>query len=317
MRVVSYAPDLADLWDALAAKSPTGTFLHRRGYMDYHRDRFAECSVMVFDDKNRLVAALPANACGDTVVSHGGLTYGGWLVDSRRVGASAMLAIWDSALAHYRSLGFSQMVYKAVPDIYHRYPAEDDLYALFRHGAVIDSVQISAAIDLAGPIGFDSNARRGAAHAAKAGVTIRESDDYRRFWEILSALLAERYATAPVHSLDEIELLGSRFPDNIRLYGAYRGLELVAGTVMYLTDTVAHAQYIAASPNGKELKALPLLFKSLIEGCTGRFRYFDFGTSNERHGQYLNEGLIRQKNGMGGRGIAYTTYKLNLLLNTS
>lgn len=310
MRVVSYTPDMAEPWDALVLKSPTGTFLHLRGYMDYHSDRFTDCSVMVFDDKDRLIAALPANADGDTVVSHGGLTYGGWLVDSRRVGASAMLALWDAALTRYRSLGFSQMVYKAVPDIYHRYPAEDDIYALFRHGATIDCVQISAAIDLAEPIGFDSNARRGAAHAAKAGVVVRESCDYRGFWEILTALLAERYATAPVHSLAEMELLRSRFPDNIRFHGAYLGDELVAGTVMYLTGTVAHAQYIAASPAGKELKALPLLFKNVMERYAGRFRYFDFGTSNERRGQYLNEGLIRQKNGMGGRGIAYTTYKI-------
>lgn len=312
MRALGYNPDFVDRWDMLVMESPTGTFLHRRGYMDYHSDRFIDCSVMVFDDKDRLVAALPANADGHTVVSHGGLTYGGWLVDSRRVGASAMLAVWDSALDYYRSLGFEEMVYKSVPDIYHRYPAEDDIYALFRHGAAIDCVQVSAAIDLDAPMGFDSNASRGAAYAAKSAVTIRESDDFRSFWEILSKLLVERYGTSPVHSLAEIELLRSRFPDNIRFYGAYHGTELVAGTVMYLTDTVAHAQYIAASPKGKELKALPLLFKSLIEGCTGRFRYFDFGTSNERHGQYLNEGLIRQKTGMGGRGIAYTTYKLNL-----
>lgn len=311
MKAVSYTPDMAAMWDALVMKSPTGTFLHRRGYMDYHSDRFADCSVMVFDDKDRLIAALPANADADAVVSHGGLTYGGWLVDSRRAGAAAMLALWDATLAHYRSLGFSRMIYKAVPDIYHRYPAEDDIYALFRHGAAIDCVQISAAVDLAAPIGFDSNARRCAAYAAKAGVTVRESCDYCDFWAILTALLAERYGTAPVHSLAEIELLRSRFPDNIRFHGAYLGEELVAGTVVYLTDTVAHAQYIAASPAGKELKALPLLFKDVMERYAERFRYFDFGTSNERRGLYLNEGLIRQKNGMGGRGIAYTTYTLN------
>ena len=221
-----------------------------------------------------------------------------------------MLAVWDAAIIHYRSFGFKSMIYKAVPDIYHRYPAQDDIYALFRHGAVIDCVQISAAIDLSAPMGFDSNARRCAVYAAKAGVTVRESDDYSGFWSVLSRLLDERYGTAPVHSVGEIELLRSRFPDNIRFYAAYHGGKMVAGTVLYLTDTVAHAQYIAASPAGKEIKALPLLFQNVIDGCLERYRYFDFGTSNERHGLYLNEGLIRQKSGMGGRGIAYTTFKL-------
>lgn len=311
MEVVAYGPEWAERWDSLVAISPTGTFLHRRGYMDYHSDRFADCSVVVLDEKGRLVAALPANADGETVVSHGGLTYGGWLVDSRRVGASAMLAVWEAAITHYRGRGFKSLIYKSVPDIYHRYPAQDDIYGLFRHGAAIDSVQISAAVDLSAPLGFDSNARRGAAYAAKAGVTVRECDDYRGFWAILTALLAERYGTAPVHSLAEIELLKSRFPDNIRFYGAYLGDELVAGSVLYVTDTVVHAQYIAASGAGKELKALPLLFRRVIDDYTGKVRYFDFGTSNERRGLYLNEGLIRQKNGMGGRGIAYAIYRID------
>lgn len=33
-------------------------------------------------------------------------------------------------------------------------------------------------------------------------------------------------------------------------------------------------------------------------------------TCNEDGGLYLNTGLIRQKNGFGGRGIIYPTYRL-------
>ena len=42
------------------------------------------------------------------------------------------------------------------------------------------------------------------------------------------------------------------------------------------------------------------------------YRYFDFGISNEDHGRYLNEGLVRQKSRLGGRGIVYNTFEICL-----
>ena len=125
-------------------------------------------------------------------------------------------------------------------------------------------------------------------------------------------MLREQHNTTPVHSLEEIKLLHSRFPNNIKLYVATHNGEVVAGTVMFFTHTVAHAQYIAASPLGKELKALPLVFDHIINHECGDCHWFDFGTSNEDGGMYLNEGLITQKCGMGGRGIAYNIYELNI-----
>lgn len=76
---------------------------------------------------------------------------------------------------------------------------------------------------------------------------------------------------------------------------------------------MAHSQYIASSPRGRELKALPLLFDTLIKSAQeAGYKYFDFGISNENHGRYLNSGLVQQKSRMGGRGIVYNTYKIAL-----
>lgn len=310
MQIVKYTPEFKEAWNELVGISPTGTFLHNRDYMDYHRDRFNDMSLVAVNEGGAVIACLPASCEGTVVTSHAGLTYGGWLVDSRRVNTSVMLEIWAEALVFLKSRGFRTLLYKAVPSIYHRYPMEDDLYAIFRFGGNIEYSLISSAVALDCPIAFDTNARRGVKHALQSGVTVRESDDFAAFWTILAELLKSRYGTTPVHTLEEIEMLKSRFPDNIRLYGAYRDDTLVAGVVTYNTDTVCHAQYIAASDAGREMKALPLVFEHIIRQCEGRFQYFDFGTSNEDRGRYLNVGLIRQKSGMGGRGIVYTTYKV-------
>ena len=298
-------------WDEFVKQSRNGTFLHQRGYMDYHSDRFEDCSLVAMRD-GKPCALLPACIEGETLWSHRGLTYGGWLVPFKHFDATVMVEVMDAAVEWMRSNGIRRLVYKPVPHIYHRYPCEEDLYALFRHNVSLIETNISTTIDLTCPLPLDRGNKSGANAARKAGIQVGPSEDWQGYWRLLSSLLDERYDTRPVHSLDEIRLLQGRFPENIRLYTATLDGELLAGVVMYLSAPVAHSQYIGASPRGKESKALTLLFQHLIEESTRMgFRYFDFGISNEDHGRYLNEGLVQQKSRLGGRGIVYNTFEIN------
>ena len=40
--------------------------------------------------------------------------------------------------------------------------------------------------------------------------------------------------------------------------------------------------------------------------------FFDFGTSNEDSGDYLNAGLIQQKEGFGARAVCYDQYEWDI-----
>lgn len=311
--IEQYNDSMSGLWDDAVRASRNGTFLHLRGYMDYHRDRFVDSSLVARDDE-RIVALLPACREGDTLYSHRGLTYGGWLVPSRHFDVTTMLELWNKATDLLRGIGIANIVYKAVPHIYHNYPCEEDLYALFRAGAQLVESNISATIDLDEPLSFDRGNKRNVNLAIKNGVVVGESTRWADYWQVLDSLLMEKYDRHPVHTLEEIDLLRSRFPENIRLFAATQGDEMLAGVVMYFCgNEVAHSQYIASTERGRELKALTLLFDHLIkEAAQAGFRYFDFGISTEDGGRYLNEGLVRQKCRLGGRGIVYNTYKLTI-----
>ncbi len=303
---------MSSRWDDFVRASRNGTFLHQRGYMDYHSDRFDDCSLVASID-GKLCALLPACIEGETLWSHRGLTYGGWIVPLKHFDVTVMMEVMDAAALWMKDNGIKRFVYKAIPHIYHRYPCEEDLYALFRHGASLTETNISTTIDLTCPLPLDRGNKSGANAARKAGIRVGESSDWEGYWQLLSSLLDERYDTRPVHSIEEITLLQGRFPNNIRLYTATLGTELLAGVVLYLSMPVAHCQYIGATPLGKESKALTLLFEHLInEYQRLGFRYFDFGISNEDHGRYLNEGLVRQKSRLGGRGIAYNIFEISL-----
>ena len=134
-------------------------------------------------------------------------------------------------------------------------------------------------------------------------------NDFAAFWDILSANLQQRYAVNPVHSLTEITMLANLFSRHIRLYAAYLDNEMVAGTVVYVMPRVVHVQYISASAKGKAVGALDLLFRYLIDEVFIDKPFFDFGKSTEDRGRRLNEQLIFQKEGFGGRGVCYDTYE--------
>ena len=310
--IIRYDSSMQAQWDEFARMSRNGTFLHQRGYMDYHSDRFTDCSLVALRD-GKWCALLPACVEGDTLYSHRGLTYGGWLVPLKHFDVTVMVEVMDAAVAWMQSNGIKRLVYKPVAHIYHRYPCEEDLYALFKHNARLVETNISTTIDLTCPLPLDRGNKSGANAARKAGIKVGPSNDWQGYWHLLTSLLDERYATRPVHTLEEIQLLQSRFPESIRLYTATLDNELLAGVVMYLSAPVAHSQYIGASPRGKDSKALTLLFDHLIgEYAQQGYRYFDFGISNEDHGRYLNEGLVRQKSRLGGRGIVYNTFEIDL-----
>ena len=306
IRIEKYTTQSKLEWDEVVRNSRNGTFMHLRDYMDYHSDRFADFSLMARDG-DKIVAVLPACREGNKLFSHRGLTYGGWLVPLRHFDVTTMMEVWDAATQFLLDAGIEEIIYKPVPHIYHRYPCEEDLYALFRAGGVIVESNISTTIDLDEPLPFDRGNKRNVNLALKSGVEVTESSDWQGYWEMLDALLMEKYNRHPVHSLDEIKLLHSRFPENIKLYTAKLGDELLAGVVMYYCgNEVAHCQYIASTEHGREVKALTLLFSHLInEASQAGYRYFDFGISTENGGLYLNEGLVRQKCRLGGRGIVY------------
>ena len=79
--------------------------------------------------------------------------------------------------------------------------------------------------------------------------------------------------------------------------------------MIFDTGQVIHTQYIASTDEGKAEGALDLLFDKLINNNVyPSALYFDFGKSTENGGHYLNNNLIFQKEGFGGRGVCYDTY---------
>jgi hypothetical protein len=307
-----YDASQRETWDELARSARQRSFLFERAYMEYHADRFEDASLLLLR-KGRAVALLPASRDGDRVVSHGGLTFGGLLSTPELTAVQAVEAL-ETAAAHHAGAGARTLVVKPVPHIYHAVPAEEELYALARLGATLTRRDVSAALCPGAAPPYSQERRRAVKRAARASLTLDRSDRFADFVTLLEEILRDRHGAAPVHSAAELELLAGRFPEQIRLYAATRPDDdaLLAGVVVYETETVAHCQYIGASDAGRETRAQDALFDHLIAEVYAGKRWFDFGTSMRPADGSLDEGLMRNKEGFGGRAVLYDRYELAL-----
>ncbi|MBF7045963.1 GNAT family N-acetyltransferase [Campylobacter volucris] len=296
------------IWNEFNKKSKNGLFMFDRNYMDYHSDRFIDHSLMFYEDE-KLLALLPLNEKNGILYSHQGLTFGGFICDGK-MQQNKMLECFDILLDYMKDNAFTKLIYKSVPYIYHKKASQEDLYALFINEAKLYRVDSSSVIYL-DDYKFTKGRKYQISKAIKENIKIEESNDYKGFVKLLNEVLLKQHNAKAVHNANELILLHSKFPENIKLFVAKKEEDIVAATLLFIYENLVHTQYLANSDYGREYGALDLLLKTLIEKYSKDKKYFDFGISNENNGLYLNQGLIFQKESFGARTMVHNIYKLH------
>lgn len=277
--------------------------------MDYHSDRFDDCSLLIFKEKT-LVALLPANRKDAEVHSHMGLTYGG-LVLSKKLKLNETLLVFQEVLRFLAEDGVNVLHLKIPPTIYQKVLADELEYLLFISEATITRVDVSSVIEGASRLKIQSNRLEGVKKAQKQGLEIVEGFHFSEFWnEILIPNLELRHHAKPVHTVEEIELLATRFPKRIHQFNVMKDGKIVAGATIFETEMVAKVQYISGNEDKQQLGSLDFLFEYLITKRFADKKFFDFGISNENQGKNLNQGLLYWKETFGARTVACKFYQV-------
>ena len=296
-------------WNTFIGQAKNATFLFHRDFMEYHKERFEDNSLIVLY-KEKWIGVIPANRVGNKIFSHQGLTYGG-LVYNEESKLASIITAFRAVLLFLNANGIEQLYLKTIPFIYHTKPAEEIQYALFLAEAQLVRRDSLSVIDLSQQYDFSKIRKRGIQKGIVNGLIIKEEADFESFWnEVLIPNLEERHSAKPVHSLQEMKVLKSLFPTNIRQFNVYHNDKIVAGTTVFESETVAHCQYISKYEKDKNLGSLDFLYYFLITEAFAEKRFFDFGISNESQGKKLNEGLSYWKESFGGSTIIHDFYEV-------
>ncbi|MGV9003601.1 GNAT family N-acetyltransferase [Flavobacterium sp.] len=307
--VRTYNSDDFALWNDFIHSAKNATFLFHRDFMEYHSDRFLDYSLMIFYGED-LVSILPANRVEDMVFSHQGLTYGGFVFQSA-IKLGQVLNIVKDALSYLSKNEIKTLTLKLLPNIYNAFFSDEIEYAMFLTDAKLFRRDCLSVLDLTKDFTISKTRRESINRGKKKELEIREEPIFKLFWdEILIPNLDKKHKAKPVHSAEEMVLLHRKFPNNIRHFNVYHNDKIVAGTTIFVTDTVAHPQYISGNSQKNELGSIDYLYHHLIAEVFKDKHYFDFGPSHENNGKQINQGILFWKESFGAKTIVQDWYEV-------
>ena len=199
---------------------------------------------------------------------------------------------------------------KQLPSFYTKFPSEEMEYLSLILNAKLVRRDSLSVLDLKTDYKFSKDRKQAINRGVKSELIVKEENTFTAFWnEILIPNLAKKHGAKPVHSIDEITFLKSKFPNNIRQFNVYKEDKIVAGTTMFIYDNVAKPQYISGNSDKNELGSLDFLYDFLIKEFKHKL-YFDFGPSNEENGRKIKEGILFWKESYGARTMIQNFYEI-------
>lgn len=297
------------LWNDFIGQAKNATFLFHRNFVEYHKDRFQDFSIMIFDDE-KLISVIPANRVEDTVFSHQGLTYGGF-VFGLKIKLGDVIDITREVLKFLQENHINKFKIKLVPSIYNSFFSEEVEYCMFLTQAKLIRRDCLSVIDLKKEFQVTKTRKESIRRGMKNNLEIREELNFQLFWnDILIPNLTKKHNAKPVHSVDEIIKLQEHFPKNIRHFNVYFQNKIVAGTTVFITDFVAHPQYISGNEMNNELGSIDYLYHCLITDVFNDKHFFDFGPSHEQNGMKINQGILFWKESFGAKTTVQDFYEI-------
>ncbi|NOY77685.1 MAG: GNAT family N-acetyltransferase [Calditrichaeota bacterium] len=306
----------SEAWDRFVESANNGTLFHTRKFLGYHPpDRFTDHS-LIFWNGSKIAAVFPAAEYVENEArilhSHPGASYGGWVVP-RDIHLKRSFDLVQALIRYARSENFRKIDLTFAP-IFYSHEINNYLdFSLFMNGFTYRKREVSSFVTLNFTEDtvlqkFKPESRTAVRRAMKLGVTIRDSNDFPQFYEILKKNLKMRHNVQPTHTLDELLLLKKMFPDKIHLYGAYLDDRIIAGVVMFHCNPLVNlAFYISHDEAYQQYRPVNLLFYEVFKKTIRQgFRYFDFGIFTVN--MEPNWGLARFKENFGSKGIFRDTF---------
>lgn len=302
-----YSNDLKEQWNSFVTNADNSNFLFNRNFMEYHSDRFKDASILLYYE-GKLFGIFPANVKESTAYSHQGLTYGG-LILSERKNVKKLIQCYHAVFNYFKAQGICEIVYKPIPGYLCKTINDIEHYVFNILNAQVTKVDTSFVIDYRNELKFQERRRRSVKKGEKANTEIKADNDFAAYWNsILVPNLRNKFGSAPVHSLEEIQMLHQRFPEQIKQVNAYINNEIVAGVTLFEFNGCIHCQYISSNDFGRDSGAIDLLFNNLIQLYQQHKTFFGLGTANN-NGNDINIGLCEWKEGWGAKIHAHFHYK--------
>ena len=317
IEIVEYQDKNRQEWEDFVSKSNNGTMFHTMQFLDYHTPGKFSFNHLMFRRNGELLGVLPGGLKdnGKTYWSPVGASYGS--IVTKDLHFEESLEIVDTLMDYCKSISLKDIYLIPPPLIYNENYNQHIEYAMLYRKFDFELHYISHAIDLkhGGDFlaHFDKTSRKTIHKIFREGhVTIRESDDYATFNDILLDNKS-RHGVKPTHTLEDMIRIRDLMPENVKLLMVYNEEEPIAGSWLFLCNKkVVLCFYNMLYYKYEHLKPVYLIMYETVRwAIENGYEWVDIGVSQDTKAEdpmtpSLN--LIKFKERFDSRGILRTTY---------
>jgi hypothetical protein len=320
VQIKRFSEQESNTWNNFLSSAKNSTIFHHRDFLSYHpKDRFVDHSLLFYND-NEIISVFPSierKMDGKKILhSHQGASYGSYAT-THWLTIRESFDMVTSLISYAKDNEFSQIIITVPPVIYLKTPSNYIDFSLVKNGFTYLKRELTSVVPLEAKgekllQSYRAEARTATRKALRSKIVVRETNDYEQYYALLSKNLSSRHNVKPTHTLEEITLLHSRFPDKIRLFGAFLDETMIGGVCNFsVNENVVLAFYISHSMDYQEYRPVNVLFYEIMQQYkTEGFSYLDFGTFTLN--MEPNWGLGRFKENFGARGVFRDTFVLNV-----
>lgn len=307
-------------WETFVESSNNGTMFHLHRFLDYHPEGKWNWHHLMFRDGGKLVGVLPGGINKEGAFwSPMGASYGS--ICTQDISFELTLAIVDAFISYCKQVGIRDAYLIPAPIVYTRNYSQHHEYAMLYRKASFELHYISHAIDLKHGKDFakhfDATARKSINRILREGeITIRDSEDYATFHEILLENKA-RHGVLPTHTLDDLLKLRELMPEKLKLMLVYKDNVAIAGSLLFLANPkVVLCFYNMLRYEYEHLRPIYLVMHETCRwAIENGYEWVDIGVSQDTKDpdpMTPSIGLINFKERFDARGILRSTYHLSI-----
>jgi len=314
LAVTQYSNEWKNRWDDFVLKSNNGTMFHLQRFLEYHERGKFHWHHLLFLEREKIVAVLPASTMGSTLESPIGASYGSFVTHD--LDFATALELVDLFSDYCRQQSFERALLTPPPFIYQKVVSQNLEYALSYRGFMFDKHYISHAIRLDSRdfvSSFQATTRRYIhKYLRERSLQIEVSDDYESFYPILLKN-KQRHGVKPTHTLDELLRLRKLLPERLVLFLVKKGSKPIAGSLVFVcNDRVALCFYNMLLYEYEQYHPIHAVMYEVVRWAQEQgLQWVDIGVSQDTKDENPMTpamGLIRFKEKFNARGILRSTF---------
>jgi hypothetical protein len=304
IQINKYNKDSLTKWDDFVMKkSLNGTIYHTMNFLSYHKNKFKDSSIMIYDKNiTNLIAVFPCCKVNNEYYSHRGSTCGGIVILQKYYKLEKLTLIMDTIYNYYKG----NLHLKLSETVYFKNNIKNDLlnFVLSRKCKQYQDISlyfdVNKNTNIINAFPKNDNKRLLLKYLNNDDKNITFScsndlNDYKKYYYLLEKFLLQKNNVKPLHNLEEFILLKELLKDKQFLFlSKDLNGEILSGALIFLINSdTYYTVYLMTNYDKKNSQIFYLLYELFVLAKQNNINIVNLGACSTG----------------GGKEILYSKYK--------